>query len=87
VITAFAFFVDAHIAAHCHPGSGPTSTVKKRVKSSANQKGTLTRKPKHFAAHLVFSYLFCPGSGTKRAQPGSALALQAACADINIAKD
>jgi hypothetical protein len=30
--------------------------------------------------------MFCPGSGTKQAQPGSALALQAAFADINIAK-
>jgi hypothetical protein len=30
--------------------------------------------------------MFCPGSGTKQAQPGSALALQAAFADINIHK-
>jgi hypothetical protein len=26
--------------------------------------------------------MFCPGSGTKQAQPGSALALQATFADI-----
>jgi hypothetical protein len=30
--------------------------------------------------------MFCSGSGTKQAQSGSALALQAAFADINIAK-
>jgi hypothetical protein len=30
--------------------------------------------------------MFCPGSGTKRAQPGSALALPAAFADINTRK-
>jgi hypothetical protein len=30
--------------------------------------------------------MFCPGSGTEQAQPGSALSLQAAFADINIHK-
>ena len=30
--------------------------------------------------------MFCPGSGTEQAQPGSALALPAAFADINIHK-
>jgi hypothetical protein len=59
----------------------------------------LTRKPNHFRGPLAFSSamgrcMFCPGSGTKRAQStaeehkakGFALILPATFADINIHK-
>jgi len=45
-----------------------------RVKARADQNQTLTRKPNYFEARFGFLFdngrcMFCPGSGTKQAQP------------------
>jgi hypothetical protein len=63
----------------------PDPLIKSQIQSGTEP--NIDKKAQPFRGRLGFFFdngrcMFCPGSGTKQAQPGSALALQAAFADI-----